>query len=44
VTEKKHYETPKMKAYQVKPASIICVSGNQVQTINLNYESDEYEF
>jgi len=25
---KKPYATPQMKAYQVKPASIICTSGN----------------
>jgi len=41
--EKKIYEAPEMKAYQVKPSSIICTSA-QVQTNDLFYDNDEYEF
>jgi len=35
MTEKKKYEAPEMKAYQVKPASIICTS-----TLNLQNETE----
>jgi len=42
--KKKKYEAPEMKVYQVKPSSIICTSGNQVQTNDLNYDSGEYPF
>jgi len=31
MTEKKKYEAPQMKAYQVKPASIICTSLTSTQ-------------
>jgi len=44
MTEKKKYKAPEMKAYQVKPASIICTSDSQVQTKQLNYDSEEYQF
>jgi len=44
MTEKKKYEAPEMKVHQVKPSSIICTSGNQVQTNDLIYDNDEYGF
>jgi len=41
---KKTYAKPQMKAYQVKPSSIICTSGEQgTKAQDLGYDT-EYEF
>jgi len=41
MTEKKKYEAPEMKAYQVKPASIICTSGTASTEL---LQEEEYEW
>jgi len=41
MTEKKKYEAPKMKAHQVKPASIICTSA---QTTTEQLQEEEYNW
>jgi len=43
MTEKKQYEAPEMKVFQVQKANIIATS-TQVQTNDLNYDSGEYQF
>lgn len=39
--EKKKYEAPEMKAYQVKAASIICTSGTPTGASFNEYEEEE---
>jgi len=41
---KKEYSKPSMKAYHVKPSSIICGSGGEIETLSIDPEDSSPTF